>query len=137
MRRTVVRIALVIVMILIAYGLYTSGKGHVFLLDNNAITIGGKEWQPLDAVTVSVDRSDPIELYKRNRDKIDVKGKRHTIVVTTMDRLGNPIETYKKRFRIRNSHNMYLLSIPALVGDADLWIEEFIPLTERREAAKS
>ena len=47
-RRLVIRIALVVLLDLLCFGLYYIGKEHDVYVDNKTVTIDGKEYQEID-----------------------------------------------------------------------------------------
>lgn len=127
-KRLIVRIAAILVIILLSILLYHTGKIHSILIDNNNISIEGKEYKALDIVEFSIDGQEPEELTKKSRGQSDdVKGQVHTIKVVYTDKSWNEYEIVEK-FRVPVNANMMIIYLPVLVSEPDndnLWVEPF------------
>ncbi len=124
-RRLLFRSAAVLLLVLLAVFLYTIGKGYVLLLDNRTVEVEGVSRPALEVVRVQVDGQEPIELYPRDRDMVQVTGAAHRITVTVYSRTGQELQTRQARFRIPGGATRYLISLPAFVAGAREWISEF------------
>lgn len=129
MKRTIIRIAAALIVVILGIVLYDVGKMHTFLPENKTIELGGKEYQAYATITFSIDGQEEKELYPRDRVKAEVTGRNHKITVTGTTRSGEET-TVEKRFKISHKTSMYLLSLPALLGEDEEWIREFTPLNE-------
>ena len=126
-RRQLFRAGAAALLVLLAFFLYDIGKGSVLLLDNKTVEAGGKTLEAFATVRISVDGGEPIELYPRDRDKVELAGAAHRIEVTVFSQGGQELSTKSARFRFSGKSRMYLLSLPAFVGGADEWLTEFSP----------
>jgi len=129
-RRNYVQLASVAVILLIAVLMFIIGRQHTVLLDNKTVEHEGKTYAAFSIVTVEVDREGELELAARDRDKAEVMGQRHKITVVYTDRSFEE-HTLVKKFKVPIGQDMVLLSIPALVGEADesVWLQPFFPPT--------
>jgi len=127
MKRTLIRIAAVLVLILVALVLYDTGKMHTLLPENKTVDLGSAHYTAYTVIVFSIDGQEPVELYPRDRVKAEVKGRSHRITVTGTARNGSET-TVETRFRIHHRQDMYLLSLPALLGEDPGWLQEFTPL---------
>lgn len=123
MKRTIIRGAALVLLLLIAMALYMTGKGHSILLDNKTVEIAGTEYKMFNTLEVKIDRGDEREILKRDRIKEDVVGQSHKITITYLDK--GEEKVLVKKFRIRTGQAMYLISLPALIGGAEDWLEPF------------
>lgn len=130
MRRTIIRAAVVVVIILICVFLYNIGKAHTFLPENKTIELDGTKYRDYSEITISIDGGDELELYPRDRLKAEVSGQSHKIKIKAVSRSGEEIEV-TKRFRVNLRTKMYLLNLPALLGENENWLQEFTPLNQR------
>ncbi|MBB6481707.1 DUF6672 family protein [Spirochaeta isovalerica] len=123
MKRIAIRSAALALLVLLALFFYFTGKGHSLLLDNKTVTLGGVEYAALNMLEVKVDRGEDREIFKRDRIKEDVVGQGHKITVTYLDK--GMEKVIEEKFRIRTGQDMYLISLPALIGGSDQWLEPF------------
>ncbi len=124
MKQLFIRIGFVFALILISVGLYYAGKGHTLLLDNKNIEFNGNEYKALSIVEVKIDRGEEFELMKRDRIKEETSGQRHSITITYTDD-NNEEKVLHESFKIKVGEPFYLLSIPALLGGDENWIQVF------------
>jgi len=127
MRKTIVRAAAVVVIILLCVFLYNIGKAHTFLPENKTIELDGMKYRDYSEITISIDGGEEKELYPRDRIKVEVSGQSHRIKISAVSRSGEEIEI-TRRFRVKLRTKMYLLSLPALIEGDDAWLQEFTPL---------
>ncbi len=123
-KQLLIRIAFVLVLILIGVWMFFIGKQHTLLIDNK--TVG--DIKALDAVYVTVDKGDEIEVLKRMRDQSLVTGQSHKITITYTDSNWNEV-TIEKKINIPLNENMMLLSVPVLLSNPDApqgeWLTHF------------
>ena len=86
-RRLVIRIALVVLLVLLCFGLYYIGKEHDVYVDNKTVTIDGKEYQEIEylALVVNGDEKDSVEYFAGDRDVLKLQGPNHTLKIIVMD----------------------------------------------------
>ena len=121
MRRIIIRAAALAVVLAAAVLLYTTGKAHILISDNKAVTVEGREIEPLVFARVKLKGEQPLELMPRDRDKADVKGTRITVTVEKLSKQGEVLETRKLRLRLGSSE-MYLLSLPAAFSGSEEYL---------------
>jgi hypothetical protein len=127
MKRTLIRSGALVLLLLLAVLMYNLGKGHVLLLDNNTLTAAGSEYRYLKAALVTVDGGEELELYGRGRDKVEVKGRRHRIVLKLPAGTVPAERTVTESFTLGNRQRMMLISLPALAGGAEDWLQLYTP----------
>ena len=86
-RRLVIRIALVVLLVLLCFGLYYIGKEHDVYVDNKTVTIDGKEYREIEylALVVNGDEKDSVEYFAGDRDVLKLQGPNHTLKIIVMD----------------------------------------------------
>ena len=127
-RRGILRIVAVLLLVLIGFWLYDMGRAHTFLPENKTIEIDGSEYKAYASISFSINGGEGEELYPRDRVKVEAAGRVHRISVTGISRSGEEVSV-KKRFRVSHGSDMYLLSLPALLGGEEDWIQDFVPLS--------
>jgi len=129
MKRTIIRLAALVVVIVISVLLYTTGKSHTLIIDNKAVMVAGTQYEPLPFARVRIKGMEPLEFMPRDRDKVDLKGSHHTLTVELLSKQGEVSETKTVSIRLEESP-MYLLSLPALFGGAQEYLSVFENPTE-------
>ena len=130
MKRKIIRAAAIVAVLILCVFLYHIGKAHTFLPENKTIELDGTKYRDYSQITISIDGGEELELYPRDRIKVEVSGQNHKIKIIALSRSGEEIEV-TKRFKVNLKTRMYLLNLPALLGENEKWIEEFVPLNQR------
>ena len=127
-----VRLAVVVVVILLAVFLYHYGKQHTVYVDNRTIEIDGVSYKALDWAEVSVDGRDSQEYSPRTRREETVIRQKHTIHVVYEDEDFNQFEV-DAEFTVPLNETQVVLSLPALVAglEEDQYITEFVPMAQQ------
>lgn len=127
-----VRLAVVVVVILLAVFLYHYGKQHTVYVDNRTIEIDGVSYKALDWAEVSVDGRDAQEYSPRTRREETVIRQKHTIHVVYEDEDFNQFEV-EAEFTVPLNETQVVLSLPALVAglEEDQYITEFVPMAQQ------
>ena len=86
-RRLVIRVALVVLLVLLCFGLYYIGKEHDVYVDNKTVTIDGREYREIEylALVVNGDEKDSVEYFAGDRDVLKLQGPNHTLRIIVMD----------------------------------------------------
>ena len=127
-----VRLAVVVVVILLAVFLYHYGKQHTVYVDNRTIEIDGVSYKALDWAEVSVDGREAEEYSPRTRREETVIRQKHTIHVVYEDEDFNQFEV-DAEFTVPLNETHVVLSLPALVAGLgeDQYITEFVPMAQQ------
>ncbi len=120
-RRLAVRSGLLAAYLALMALLFVHGKGHTILLDNKDAEDGS--CRAFEDVTVSVDGGEEDQMARNDRDKAQVRGQSHRVVITVTG--GQKIE---KWIRVPLNRDMLLLSIPKLAAGIEPAIVPFVPL---------
>ncbi|GAK52057.1 hypothetical protein U14_03304 [Candidatus Moduliflexus flocculans] len=126
-KRTLYRIAALLVVFIVAVGLFWIGRGHSFLVDNQKLTIHGTTFQPVNAtLNVSVNGQPLVAVKYGQRKKLGdaVAGPWHTITVEVVGKNKAVEKTIEKRFSVPLDE-MFLVSLPALLADDPNWLQVF------------
>ncbi len=129
-RQNIFQLITVVVVLLIGLIMFIVGKQHVILLDNKTVESNGKTYPAFSIVEVQVNRGESLELGPRDRDKAEVMGQKHKVIVRYTDRLFEEHELVVK-FSVPLQQKMVLISLPALVGGApeSVWLQPYeIPI---------
>ena len=127
MKRKLIRAGFIAALLLLCVFLYNIGKAHTLLPENKTVEMDGEKYRDYSEITIRIDGGEEIVLYPRDRIKVEVSGQSHRIVISALSRSGEEIELTKK-FRVKVGEPMYLLSIPALLGENEEWLTVFEPL---------
>ena len=125
-RRLLIRFALVVVWIVLGITLFLLNRGHTILLDNRNLT--SPELRAPDMITVSVNKIKPIELFRGDRDIVEVGGGKHRILVEFSD--GQP--PFETQFTLPLGPDMFILSIPKMINGIEPYYEVFRSQQEQR-----
>lgn len=125
MKRLLVRVFVIFGFVLFGIWLAVFGKGHTLILDNKTVTVDGRTYEPPAGAEVSLNGGKGLEILARERDKTELKGPFHRIAVKVLDKNSKVLTIVEKKFSL-GGKDMYLLSIPALVGGAGTFVEEFL-----------
>ena len=135
-RRLVIRIALVVLLVLLCFGLYYIGKEHDVYVDNKTVTIDGREYQEIEylALVVNGDEKDSVEYFAGDRDVLKLQGPNHTLKIIVMDEdTEEVIKTVERKLSL-GTIPAIMVSMPAIAEEAEN-IE--LPLPHLQQAAPS
>ena len=118
-RRLLIRLALVVVWIALAFMLFVLNRGHSILLDNR--NAASPEMRAPDMIKVTVNKLKPLEFFRGDRDIVDVGGGRQKIKVEYSD--GKP--PFETSFKLPLGPDVFILSIPKMINGIEPFIENF------------
>lgn len=133
-RRLVIRVALVVLLVLLCFGLYYIGKEHDVYVDNKTVTIDGREYQEIEylALVVNGDEKDSVEYFAGDRDVLKLQGPNHTLKIIVMDEdTEEVIKTVERKLSL-GTIPAIMVSMPAIAEEAEN-IE--LPLPHLQQAA--
>ena len=125
--RFFVRLGCIVVIIALAIFLYFFGKQRTLYVDNWTTEINGESYRYLDWAEVQIDDLGAQEYNPRVRRGVDLRGRTHTITITTEDENFNLIELDPIEFTLPADES--IISVPGLVAGLPVedCIKEFIP----------
>lgn len=133
-RRLVIRVALVVLLIALCFGLYYIGKEHDVYIDNKTVTIDGKEYLEMEYIAVSFDGEDEdaVEYFAGDRDVVKLQGPSHTIKIVVMDEdTEEVIKTVERELKLGTIPSI-MVSLPAIAEEAE---NVELPLPHLQQAA--
>jgi hypothetical protein len=106
--------------------LFYIGKGHLLLIDTNAVTINGQEFKSAETISVSVDGKEPEPMGRAERIMVTVAGPKHRILIAVESGEAKKVE---QSFRISTWMDTAVVSVPAILGEAppQYWVTRFVP----------
>ena len=133
-RRLVIRVALVVLLIALCFGLYYIGKEHDVYVDNKTVTIDGREYQEIEylALVVNGDEKDSVEYFAGDRDVLKLQGPDHTLRIIGMDEDAEEVIKAVERKLSHGTTPAIMVSMPAIAEEAEN-IE--LPLPHLQQAA--
>ena len=122
-----VRVAVIVLIILLAVFLYHYGKQHTVYVDNRMIKIGDESYRPLSRAEVSIDGMESQTYRQRTRREETVVRQKHTIRIESGD------EVYEGEFTLPVNQDAVVLSLPAFVAGLgqDQYLSEFVPMAQQ------
>lgn len=135
-RRLVIRIALVVLLVLLCFGLYYIGKEHDVYVDNKTVTIDGREYQEIEylALVVNGDEKDSVEYFAGDRDVLKLQGPNHTLKIIVMDEdTEEVIKTVERKLSL-GTIPAIMVSLPAIAEEAEN-VELPLPHLQQAEPA--
>jgi hypothetical protein len=122
-RRLVIRFALIAALVSAAFLMHSIGKEHNVMLDNKAAVIGGIEYAPIEALSLSVDGVKKSDVKAGGRAAHKMIGKRHVITVGILRPDKTVEKTIERSVRLGLDMKKWMISLPALaVGASDIYI---------------
>jgi len=120
MKRNVIRIALVVVLVALGFGLYVLGKEHQIFVDNKDIVINGVEYKSENTIKVVVDNVDLEEVKKGKRKVAYTPGPWHKITAVEILPDGSTREVERK-FTL-SPNDAAVVNLVALFEVEDGWL---------------
>ncbi len=120
MKRNVIRIALVVVLVALGFGLYVLGKEHQIFVDNKDIVINGVEYKSENTIKVVVDNVDLEEVKKGKRKVAYTPGPWHKITAVEILPDGTTREVERK-FTL-SPNDAAVVNLVALFEVEDGWL---------------
>lgn len=128
-KKIIARSILIILYLVLAILMFLTGRTHTILIDNKGDEAG--TYKAVKSMEVSVDKGEPVEFYKGDRDKFTVKSQKHTIHIEFFD--GNEPVTFTVNIPVTQDY--VLVSIPKYLAGIEPYMEEFdIYASNRAEA---
>ena len=125
-KRKLIRAGIVVVWLSLGTLIFISSRGHSLLLDNRNVEM--PEIRAPDEVIVSIDGMDGKNLFRGDRDRLSVKGSKHSIKVEFKD---GKIP-FEGDFVLPIKDDMYILSVPKMINGVDPFVEVFKFVQESR-----
>ena len=125
-RRLIYRLALVVIWIGLGVLLFIFNRGHSLLLDNRNVENLGL--RAPDSTKVTLNKNGPLELYRGDREIVEVGGGRHSIRIEFSDGTA----PFENSFTLPLGPDMFLLSIPRMINGIEPYIEVFRSQPESR-----
>ena len=129
-KKILARSVLCLLYILLAIVMFLTGRTHTILIDNKGDPNG--LYKAVNGMEVSVDKGEPVEFYRGDRDKFTVKSQRHTINIEFFD--GTEPVSFKVKVPVTQDY--VLLSIPKYLAGIEPYMEEFDIYASNKAAAK-
>jgi len=118
-KKIIARSALVVLYLTLAIVMFLTGRTHTILIDNKGDEAG--TYKAVKGMEVSVDKGEPVEFYKGDRDKFSVKSQKHTINIEFFD--GSDPVSFTVNIPV--TYDYVLLSIPKYLAGIEPYMEEF------------
>jgi hypothetical protein len=123
-RRLIIRLALVLVWFLLGTVLFIFNRGHTLLVDNRNLPDEGI--RAPDLIKVSIDGGYPLEFFRGDRDRYNLGGTNHRILIEFSDGAA----PFEGPFRLPLKDDMYILSIPRMINSMEPFVEVFHTVRE-------
>lgn len=128
-KKIIARSILVVLYLVLAIVMFLTGRTHTILIDNKGDDAG--TYKAVKGMEVSVDKGEPVEFYKGDRDKFTVKSQKHTIHIEFFD--GSEPVTFTVKVPV--TYDYVLLSIPKYLAGIEPYMEEFDIYASNKAAA--
>jgi hypothetical protein len=122
-KRTLIRISIIIILIFLGIFLYTIGKEHKVLIDNVDVTVNDTYYISDTNYNVLVNNQEIGLLEKGKRKAAMVVGKNHKIIIQEVKNKELIGEKYEKMFNLKSNENA-TINLPAMINNADIWIKK-------------
>ena len=128
-KKIIARSIIVVLYLVLAIVMFLTGRTHTILIDNKGDEAG--TYKAVKGMEVSVDKGEPVEFYKGDRDKFTVKSQKHTIHIEFFD--GSEPVTFTVKVPV--TYDYVLLSIPKYLAGIEPYMEEFDIYASNKAAA--
>lgn len=118
-KKIVIKIVAVVVYIGLIVVLFFTGRTHLVLLDNKSDPNGAYKAERF--ITVTVDKTEPLEFSRNIRDKVTIKGQTLALKIEFID--GR--EPINKKIKVPLSQDSILVSLPKIIAGIDPAFEPF------------
>lgn len=122
-KRTLIRISIIIILIFLGIFLYTIGKEHKVLIDNVDVTVNDTYYISDTNYNVLVNNQEIGLLEKGKRKAAMVVGKNHKIIIQEVKNKELIGEKYEKMFNLKSNENA-TINLPAMINNANIWIKK-------------
>ncbi|MCR5791448.1 MAG: hypothetical protein K6G83_16315 [Lachnospiraceae bacterium] len=123
------RVALILLLVIIAALMFIIGRGHTVYFDNKAIEYNGQSIETPYKIEVTVKDERVAKLYDGERGMTDTMGQSFSMIVEiTQEKGGDPV-AHAVSLALPYSMDGIILNIPAMMAGlpADAYLTEFIP----------
>ena len=120
-RRWIIRLLLLAVLVGIAFLMYDIGKEYTVLIDNETVTIDGKEYPAVEYADLVVDGEENKAISFEMDDRLIQKmvGNGHTLRVKILkDDQETVTGTVERHIKLNIDTKAWMISLPAIVGEA-------------------
>ncbi len=120
-RRWTIRLLIIAALVGIAFWMYDIGKEYNVLVDNETVTIDGKEYPTVEYADLVVDGDEKKPLSFEADDRLVQKmvGKGHTLRVNILkDDQETLVKTIERHIKLNVDTRAWMISLPAVVGEA-------------------
>jgi hypothetical protein len=121
------RFVIAVVWILLGGVLFVTSRGHTLLIDNRNGE-GSPRANQAGQIAVRVDDKEPLKLFEGDRGRLTVTGSKHRIRVE----FPGGKAPFEGAFTLPLYNDMYLLSVPRMVGGVEPFVEVFHTVYEPR-----
>lgn len=130
-KKIIARSVLAALYIILAVVMFLTGRTHTILVDNKGDSNGA--YKAVKGMEVTVDKGEPVEFYKGDRDKFPVKSQKHKMHIEFFDG-SDPVDITVK---IPVTYDYVLFSVPKYLAGIEPYMEEFdIYASNKAEAQK-
>ena len=137
-RRLITRLLLIASLIGIAFLMYNVGKEYKILLDNESITVDGKNYEAFEYATLQIDgREKKLEVYADDRLAETLVGSTHKFVLTVMNEDDEKVlATVERSIKLPSDTARWMISLAALAGGSEnVFVPNPVFFDEEKEAA--
>lgn len=120
-RRWAIRLLLVLALVGIAFLMYEIGKEYDVLIDNETVTIDGREYPAIEYASVVVDGGEDKPLAFEAEDRLIRKmaGRGHTLRVNILAGDGETVtRTIERQIKLNVDTKAWMISLPAVAAEA-------------------
>ena len=114
-RRSKIRLAAFILLIVVSIFLFYIGKEHLVFLDNRDITIDGTIYKASGNLEILLPGHKPIRITKGDFDAVTVSGPVHTLHIKVLDGKKNIVREFDYRLKLR-FENQYRIHLPTVIS---------------------
>lgn len=121
-RRSVIRVLLLVLLVALGFTMYNIGKEYTIVVDNDAVTIDGREYSaiPYGALVIDGDEKKALEIWEDDRLLHKLTGANHKLVVKVLNEDDESVlSTVEHSIKLDFNTKRWMISLPAIVAGAE------------------
>ncbi len=120
-RRTAVRVVIVLALAALGVLMYHIGKEYRVILDNETVTIDGREYAAVEYGSLILDGNEAkaLEIWEDDRLLQPFVGASHTLTLNVLNDDDEIVETIERKIQLDFDTRQWMVSLAALAGKSE------------------
>lgn len=115
-RRSAIRSAAFLLLIIVSIFLFYAGKEHLIFLDNRDVTLNDTVYKASENLEILLPGHKPIRITKGDFDAVTVSGPVHTLHIKILDGKKNVVREFDYRLKL-SFENQHRIHLPVVISE--------------------